>query len=115
MALRPRRPARFSAATTPECSPQRSLNRLRKKSPFWKNGHETSSKREFRSNEISVLLRCKGRRVGLEPPPTDFFRSLLARLGDAVAWLAPKHSAKVKITAALAESVAIKIKSHEAL
>ena len=39
--------------------------------------HETSSKREFRPNEISGLLRCKGRRVGLEPPPTDFFRSLL--------------------------------------
>jgi hypothetical protein len=39
----------------------------------------------------------------------------LARLGDAVAWLAPKHSAKGKITAALATRVATKLKSGDAL
>jgi hypothetical protein len=39
----------------------------------------------------------------------------LALLGDAVAWLAPKHSAKGKITAALAARVATKLKSGDAL
>jgi hypothetical protein len=53
-------------------------SRLRKKSAFWKNGHETGSQWEFRSNQISGLRRRKGRRIGLETPPTDFFRSLLA-------------------------------------
>src|SRR5216684_3121755 len=54
-----------------------SPSRLRKKSTFWKNGHETGSRREFRSNQINVLRRCKRGRIGLEAPPTDFFRSLL--------------------------------------
>ena len=53
--------------------------------------------------------------VGSDRVSAQVSEGALARLGDAVAWLAPKHSAKVKITAALAESVAIKIKSHEAL
>ena len=53
--------------------------------------------------------------VGSDSISAHVSEGALARLGDAVAWLAPKHSAKVKITAALAERVAIKIKSHEAL
>ena len=53
--------------------------------------------------------------VGPDSISAHLSEGALTRLGDAVAWLAPKHSAKVKITAALAERVAIKIKSHEAL
>jgi hypothetical protein len=53
--------------------------------------------------------------VGPDSISAHVSEGALARLGDAVAWLAPKHSAKVTITAALAERVAIKIKSHEAL
>src|SRR6478672_12034409 len=53
-------------------------NRLRKKSTFRKNGHEMGSSCEFRSNQINVLRRCKRRQMGLEAPPTDFFRSLLS-------------------------------------
>jgi NAD(P)-dependent dehydrogenase (short-subunit alcohol dehydrogenase family) len=59
---------------------ERAFSRLRKKSTFWKNGHETGSRREFRSNQINVLRRCKTRRIWLEAPPTDFFRSLLETL-----------------------------------
>jgi hypothetical protein len=53
--------------------------------------------------------------VGPDSISAHVSEGALARLGDAVAWLAPKHSAKVKITSALAERVAIKITSHEAL
>ena len=53
--------------------------------------------------------------VGSDRISAHVSEGALALLGDAVAWLAPKHSAKVKITAALAESVAVKIQSHEPL
>jgi hypothetical protein len=53
--------------------------------------------------------------VGSDSIRAHVSEGALALLGGAVAWLTPKHSAKVKITAALAERVAIKIKSHEAL
>jgi hypothetical protein len=53
--------------------------------------------------------------VGSDRISAHVSEAALARLGDAVAWLAPQHSAKVAITAALAERVARKIKSHEAL
>jgi hypothetical protein len=53
--------------------------------------------------------------VGSESISAHVSEGALTLLGDAVAWLAPKHSAKVRITAALAERVATKIKSHEAL
>ena len=53
--------------------------------------------------------------VGADSISAHVSEGALARLGDAVAWLAPQHSAKVTITAALAERVARKIKSHEPL
>jgi hypothetical protein len=53
--------------------------------------------------------------VGSDSISAHVSEGALARLGDAVAWLAPQHSAKVTITAALAERVARKIKSHEPL
>src|SRR5260370_25977805 len=42
------------------------------------------SRREFRSNQINVLRRCKTRRIWLEAPPTDFFRSLLVLLSHKI-------------------------------
>lgn len=53
--------------------------------------------------------------VGPDSISAHVSEGALVRLRDAVVWLAPKHSAKVKVTAALAERVAMKIKSHEAL
>jgi hypothetical protein len=53
--------------------------------------------------------------VGSDSISAHVSESALVRLGDAVAWLAPKHSAKVNITAALAERVAIKIQSGDVL
>src|SRR5438552_3772700 len=54
-------------------------------------------------------------KIGADSLSAHLSEETLARLGDAVAWLVPKHAAKVKIASALAERVAIKIQSGDAL
>ena len=54
-------------------------------------------------------------KVGSDSVSAGVSEGALVRLGDAVTWLLPKHTAKVKITAALADRVATKIQSGAVL